>query len=120
MEQDNNLHFTDEQFDELIRESFQRQQIIDDINVSVTRQLQHSARRRRMQHWGRIVAFAFGLPLLLLLFGWLLWSTVCQEHTAYLTIFNSQVPVYACLLLPVAAMLYVTWRAIRNFSPEEV
>lgn len=120
MEQANNHQFTNEQFDELIRQSFQRQQIIDDINVSVTRQLQRSARRRRMLHWGRIVAFAFGLPLLLLLFGWLLWSTVCQEHNVYLTIFNSQVSVYACLLLPVVAMLFATWCAIRNFTPEEV
>ncbi len=114
----NNL--TDEQLDDLVRQSFQRQQMVDDINVSVMKQLRRTARRRSLLRWGRIVAFAFGLPLLLLLFGWLLWLSVSQQDAPQFYIFNCHLSVYACLTLPVAAMFYVTWRAINHFSPSEV
>ena len=119
MEPDIN-NYTDEQFDELIRQSFQRQQTIEDINVSVMRQLRHTSRRRSLLKWGRLAAFAFGLPLLLLLFGWLLWLSVSQQEALQFSVFNHQVPIIACFLLPIAAMLYVTWCAVKNFSIRDV
>ena len=120
MESDINKNITDEQLDELIRQSFCRQEIVDEINVSVMRQLHRTSRRRSIVRWGRIVAFAIGLPLLLFLFGWLLWSSLHQQDTIMYSFHNYQLPVLSCLLIPVAAMLYTSWRAIANFSLGDV
>lgn len=103
---------TDPQLDELISQSFERQQIAADISSAVMKNLRRQARRRQLRQWGRAAAFAFGLPLVLLLFGWLLWPFVSQQGQ------NSIV--YACLVFPAAAMLYSLWKAIENFSPSEV
>ena len=120
MESNINKNLNDEQLDDLIRQSFHRQQTIDEINVSVMKQLRRTSRRRILLQWAKIVAFAFGLPLLLLLFGWLLWLTFSQYDAPQLSILNCHPTIYAILLLPVAAMLYVTWRAIEHFSPSDV
>lgn len=105
-----NNPLTDQQFDDLIRESFERKAIADDISVAVMKDLRRQARCRQLRKWGRAVAFAFGLPLVLLLFGLLLWPFVSQQgHSS---------PIYLCLGFPVAAMLYATWKAIENFSPD--
>ncbi len=108
----NNNPLTDQQLDELIQQTFERQHIADDISVSVMKQLRRQARRSQLLQWGRAAAFAFGLPLVLLLFGWLLWPFVSQQV--------SSSPIYLSLVFPVAAMLYATWHAIRNFSTERV
>lgn len=108
----NNNPLTDQQLDDLIQQTFERQHIADDISVSVMRQLRRQTRRRQLRQWGRAAAFAFGLPLVLLLFGWLLWPFVSQQGQSSI--------VYACLVFPAAAMLYSLWKAIENFSPSEV
>ena len=120
MESDINKNLTDEQLDDLILQSFRRQQTIDEINVSVMKQLRHTTRRRRLLQWGKIAVFSFGLPMMLLLFGWLLWSSVSQQDALQLYFFNSQISIFTILLLPVAAMLYATWHAIYYFSPSDV
>lgn len=103
---------TDQQLDDLICQSFERQQIADDISVAVMKDLRHKARRSRLHLWVRAIAFAFGLPLLLLLFMGLLWPLVSQ---------HDQNPiVYLCLVFPVATMLYAAYHAIKNFSPLKV
>ena len=107
-----NNPLTDQQLDDLISETFERQTIADDISVAVMKDLSRQARRRQLRQRGRAVAFAFGLPLVLLLFGWLLWSFVSQQGHSSL--------IYLCLVFPVAAMLYATWKAIENFSAESV
>lgn len=103
---------TDPQLDELISQSFERQQIAADISSAVMKNLRRQARRRQLRQWGSAAAFAFGLPFVLLLFGWLLWLFVSQQGQSSI--------VYICLVFPAAAMLYVAWHAIRNFSTEKV
>ncbi len=120
MEKDINNILTDEQLDDLIQQSFARQQTVDEINVAVMGQLRRATRRRKFLQWGRMIVFAFGLPLLLFLFGWLLWMSVSQQEAPLFSIFHFQVSVFACLLIPIGAMLYASWHAIENFSLGEV
>ena len=108
----NNNPLTEQQLDDLIQQTFEHQHIADDISVSVMRQLRRQARRSQLWQWGRAAAFAFGLPLVLLLFGWLLWPFVSQQGNA--------LPIYICLAFPVATMFYAAWKAIDNFSTEKV
>ncbi len=120
MESDNHTNLTDEQLDDLIRQTFCRQQVVEEINHSVMNQLHRTTRRRRLLRWGKIALFSVGLPLLLLLFGWSLWSAVSQPSTLQFSIYHWHLPVSICLVLPVATMLYATWYALEHFSPDEV
>lgn len=103
---------TDQQLDDLISQSFERQQIAADISSAVMKDLRRQARRSQLRQWGRAAAFAFGLPLVILLFGWLLWPFVSQQ--------GSSSPIYLSLLFPVATMFYAAWKAIDIFSTEKV
>ena len=120
MESDINNPFTDEQLDDLIRQSFHRQQMVEEVNVNVMKLLRRKERRHSLLRWGKFAAFAFGIPMLLVLFGWLLWSSIGQQHALNFSIFNGQIPIFICLLLPVATMLFFTWMAIINFSTNDV
>lgn len=120
MESDINKTLTNEQLDDLIRQSFSRQEMVEEINLSVMKQLRRNSRRRNLLRWGRIVAFAFGLPLIVLLYGWLLWSSFSQQEAFRFSIFDGQLPFLVILLLPIATMLYATWQAIIKFSPSKV
>lgn len=108
----NTTPITDQQLDDLISQSFERQQIAADISSAVMKDLRRQTRRRQLRQWGRAAAFSFGLPLVFLLFGWLFWLFVNQQGQSSI--------VYICLVFPAAAMLYVAWHAIRNFSTEKV
>lgn len=118
-------HLTEEGLDALIRQSFERKKIAEDISVSVMKELRRATRRRRLYQWARMVAFSFGLPMVMLVFGWLLWSFVSRESLQLqFTLFDSQISlgnwVYLCLVFPVATMIYAFFRAIEKFSWQQV
>ena len=58
-------HLTEEGLDALIRQSFERKKIAEDISVSVMKELRRATRRRRLHQWARMVAFSFGLPMVI-------------------------------------------------------
>lgn len=118
-------YLTEEGLDALIRQSFERKKIAADISVSVMKELRRTARQRRLRQWARIVGFSFGLPMVMLVFGWLLWSIVSRESfELQFTMFDSQISlgnwVYLCLVFPVATMIYAFFRAIEKFSWQQV
>lgn len=118
-------HLTEEGLDALIRQSFERKKIAEDISVSVMKELRHATRRRRLHQWTRMVAFSFGLPMVMLVFGWLLWSFVSRGSLQLqFTLFDSQISlgnwVYLCLVFPVVTMIYAFFRAIEKFSWQQV
>lgn len=103
---------TDSQLDELIRSSFERRQVLDEVNAEIMKSLRRESRREWCRRWGRIVAFSFGLPFLFLLFGWLAWPFIAEHGVTS--------PVYLCLLVPFMTMVYLSVRAIEIFSAEKV
>ena len=112
MEQKNNNQLTEQMLDELITASLHRQQVVEDIQQDVMQELHRSARRAWWRKWGRVVAFSFGLPLIFLVFGWLLYSFVSQQ--------GDMPAYYLCLLIPVAVMAYIAYQALEKFSLERV
>lgn len=105
------MELNDKELDELIMATMERRAMLGALNSNIVKDVRRKARRERFRRWGRIVAFSFGLPLLLLLFGLGLWLL--------LTI-PSVWPVRFTLLLPVATVLYFAWRSMRDFSIAEV
>ncbi|MBR1468521.1 MAG: hypothetical protein IJ605_00170 [Prevotella sp.] len=108
-----NRNLTDQQLDELILQSFERKEIAREIGVAVMKDLRRASRRAWLRRWGRVVAFSFGLPLVVVVFGWLLWPYFAEQvaRRSYIA---------ACLVLPFAAMFYLSVRALQDFSFEKV
>ena len=111
--EEKNVNLTEQQLDDLIRQSFEREEIAREISVAVMKDLRRASRRAWLWRWGRAVAFSFGLPFVLLAFGWLLWPFLVEqvERGSYIGL---------CLVFPIAAMLWWVHRAVQNFSFEKV
>lgn len=58
----------EQEFDRLISEAVERQMLLSDINTRVMTEVRRSARRTLLR-WARVVAFAFGMPLLVFVVG---------------------------------------------------
>lgn len=83
-----NEFINEQEFDDLIAETLEREAMVDDLNRSVMKELNRAARREQWRRWRRIVTVAFGLPVLLALFaytivqGWYaghgtVWAAAC-------------------------------------------
>lgn len=98
----------EQQMDLLIASALERRHVVESINKAVMRDIRRAERRRLMRQWLRVVAFSFGLPLVLVLFGFLF----CR----YVITAAGEGAMLVCTVFPVAAVLYGAWTAIREFS----
>ena len=105
-----NSRITDQMLDELITTSLHRQQVVEDISQDVMKELDSSTHRAWLRKWGRIAAFSFGIPMVLLTFGWLLYSFLSHQ--------NKMSVYYLCLIIPVVVMIYVVKEILEKFSVE--
>ena len=55
--EEKNVNLTEQQLDELIRQSFEREEIAREISVAVMKDLRRASRRAWLRRWGRAVAF---------------------------------------------------------------
>lgn len=85
--------------------------MLENLNEVIVADIRRQARRAWIRRWGRIVAFSFGLPLVLIVFALSL---------RLLLAIPSMGPARFCLLIPVATMLYFARRAMKDFSIVEV
>lgn len=98
----------EQQMDLLIASALERQHVVESINKAVMRDIRRTEHHRMAHQWLRVVAFSFGLPLVLVLFGFFFCRYVITAAGEDVTL--------VCTVFPVAAMLYGTWKAIKEFS----
>lgn len=98
----------EQQTDMLITQAMERRHIVEEINRAVMCDVRRIARRRKLQYWKRAVAFSFGLPLVLLVFGVLFGKYVVPAASG----------VYAlpCVCFPVLTVLYAAFKSVGSFS----
>lgn len=102
----------DKEFDKLMGEAVGREAMLETINRNVMKTVRRSTRRRRMGKLLQMVAVAFGLPLLLVNYGWFVFMFLVEKNVS-----AWGGPVAAALFLIVAA-LYV-W-IIKKFVCEKL
>ena len=100
---------TDNELDKLFAESAERNRLLAQVNTEVMRTVRRDIRRKQLLRWGRVLAFCFGLPLLAVLYVFVLRTYVPVMPPA-LTI--------AYYVLPLSTLLYYVTKRLRNFSPE--
>lgn len=75
----------DNELDDLIRDTLQRDAMLDDIQQQVMQTLKRDARRAQLRQWCRIVAFSFGLPLATVVMLMPVYYMVTTFHNVYVT-----------------------------------
>ncbi|MCH5307758.1 MAG: hypothetical protein J1E37_06705 [Prevotella sp.] len=103
---------TDEELDLLIGTAFERQQVLEEIHASVMADVRRSALRSALHCWLRLVAFAVGLPMVLLGFAYGMYYVYTSVPL--------QAPVVAAMLLSSVSMLYYGAKAVQHFSIDEI
>ena len=102
----------DDELAPMISEVFQRRALLSDLDQLIISDVRRQARRAWIRQWARVVAFSFGLPLLLFVFFACAYFYIKEYHASTFII--------VVMTLPAVALIYATHRAMENFSPEEV
>ena len=100
---------TDNELDLLLKESAGRKQLLAQVNTEVMRTVRRDIRRKQLLRWGRVLAFCFGLPLLVVAYVFVL-RTFMPAMPPALTV--------AYYVLPLGTLFYYVTKRLRNFSPE--
>ena len=103
---------TENNLDTLIRETLERRELLADLDHLIITDIRRQTRRAWMRRWARIVAFSFGLPMVLLV------SFACTY--LYIKEHGASTFTLVILSLPTLALIYSAHRALNTFSPEEV
>ncbi|MBO5603566.1 MAG: hypothetical protein J5957_13315 [Prevotella sp.] len=106
------MMMNEQELDALIIDALERQQVLEEINVEVMREVRHTTRRQQCHRWARLVAFAFGMPLLFLCFLIGIYSLYTHAET--------QPYIYVCIILPSITMILFCIKEINHFSVKEV
>ena len=98
----------DKELDMLFSQSVQRQKAVEQINAQVIKKVRRDMRIRRARKWIRIVAICFGLPIMLVLYIYALY-TYMPDIPLWQTII--------CYTLPVGTVAIFFGKTLHDFSP---
>lgn len=101
----------DRDLDDLIMASVERSEKLETLNRAIVKEVRRKARHEWVLRWAHIVAFSFGMPLLILIFAAGIYA-VCRIESLQMWRY--------ILFIPVMTMSYLLWREMRNFSIAEV
>lgn len=99
----------EQEFENLIHETLQREQLLDEVNSQVMCMVKRSARKAKIRGLVHMIAFAFGLPFAVLMMG-----ITCY----YLLSLGRQVPMIVSVSVAAVSTLILSAKAIREFKIE--
>ena len=102
---------TDQELDLLFTESAKRQQSVEQINTTVMRTVRRDLRLKIIRKWARLIGGCFGVPLALVLYGFVLNEAISGS--------SMQTPLrIVCLALPLVTIIVLLATRLRNFRME--
>ena len=102
---------TDQELDILLSESAKRQAPVADINAAVMRTVRRDLRRKAFRKWARLVIGCLGVPMALVLYGFVLNEAISGS--------SMQSPLrIVCLALPLVTIIALLATRLRNFRME--
>jgi small-conductance mechanosensitive channel len=99
----------EQELETLIQEALQREQLLDEVNGRVMRTVRRSARKTKARNWVRMIAFAFGLPLVILLMGFTCYHLLSLGKT---------LPMMVSVAILAVSTLILSSKAISEFKME--
>ncbi len=103
---------TDSDLDVLILQTMQRRALLTDLDQLIIADVRRRERRAWLRRWARVVAFSFGLPLVLLIFFACAYIIINERGATSLTLY--------VMPFPTLALFYAARYAVCQFSPGEV
>ena len=102
----------EKELDALISASFEREELLEQINRSVMTDVRRQAHRAWLRRWGRMAAFAFGVPTVLTCFAYSVYNicTTLPMHPA----------IVVGLALSATAIIGVSGQTVKEFSIDNV
>lgn len=97
----------DQELDKLIMATLEREEALETLNHTIVKDVRRRARHAWWKRWGRVAAFSFGLPLVLIGFTLGIYTAGTLSGMGHLRI---------VLLIPLVTVLYFARREMKNFS----
>ncbi len=102
----------DKQLDKLIRENFEREAMIENINRQVMRQINHRERHITLRRFLRMVLVAFGTPIILIGYGFTIYHCVMEQQPSAV--------VFAVLAISILIAVASFAKIIQKFSTQNL
>ena len=102
---------TDNELDLLFAASAQQQQSMEHINRAVMQTVRRDMRIKTIRKWARLVGLCFGIPVMMVLYVYILFTYMPQMPQAIQ---------YTCYALPLATLAVFFGKNLHDFSPFEV
>ena len=101
----------DNELDILFKQSVQRQKAVEQINKQVMKTVRRDMRIKVLRKWTRLVGLSFGIPALIVLYIYLLYTFMPAMPLLV------QIAAYA---MPLSIMGMVFGKSLHDFSPSEL
>lgn len=101
----------DKEFDKLIAESFERNEMLEELNRSIMKDLRRNIHRQRLRRWASIIGFSFGFPIFLVLYGYASYKIFVK--------YEGNIEIMCGLIITVIAMIAIAWKVAKEFSIEQ-
>lgn len=101
----------DNELDLLFEQSAQRQKAVELINAQVMKTVRRDMRRKTIRKWVRLLGICFGLPVVTVLYVYLLYS------------YMPEIPLVAQIVafaLPVGTIALFFGKSLHDFSPSDL
>jgi hypothetical protein len=101
----------DQDFDALINETVQRQKLLEKVDAQVMQRVKRWKRKECVGEWARLLAFCFGLPLIIILPMASIYYSL--NYMAHLT---DVIPFAASMIFFIVVILVEANKVLNNFS----
>ena len=101
----------DKELDMLFEQSAQRQMAVEQINCQVEKAVRREMRLKKLHKWSRLLGLCFGLPVVLVLYTYLLFTYMPALPTFVMVV------LYA---LPLGTMALFFGKELHHFSPSDL
>ena len=102
---------TDQELDSLFAQSAQNQKVVEQINLRVMKTVRRNMRLKIVRKWAKLLGLCFGLPLMVVLYIYILYTYMPEMETPLRII---------TFVLPLGTLAVFFGKGLHDFSPFEV
>lgn len=102
---------TDQELDSLFAQSAQNQKVVEQINLRVMKTVRRNMRLKIARKWAKLLGLCFGLPLMVVLYIYILYTYMPEMETPLRII---------TFVLPLGTLAVFFGKGLHDFSPFEV
>ena len=102
---------TDQELDSLFAQSAQNQKVVEQINLRVMKTVRRNMRLKIARKWAKLLGLCFGLPLMVVLYIYILYTYMPEMETPLRII---------TFILPLGTLAVFFGKGLHDFSPFEV